>query len=168
MVWGMVRASVPETHFQAATKMKKLRLKRGIQRGVTLVETLVAMLVVAVTIAATINGYILAANRAEWSAQSLAAHSLAIQRMEQVRSASWNLTGEIPVDNVIEANFPESKSVLDLPISGSNVVSAVTYTTITTVSKTPPLKLVRVDCVWPYRERGFFTNTLVTYRAPEQ
>lgn len=148
--------------------MKKLRLNRGTRHGVTLVETLVAMLVVAVTIAATINGYILAANRAEWSAQSLAAHSLAIQKMEQIRSAAWNLTGEFPVDDVVQANFPETKNVLDLPISGSNVVSAVTYTTISTVSTNPALKLVRIDCVWPYRERGLFTNTLITYRAPEQ
>lgn len=137
-------------------------------QAVTLVETLVAMMVVAVTIAATVNGYILAANRAEWSAQSLAAHSLAIQRMEQIRSATWNMTGEFPVDNVTEANFPDSKSLLDMPISGSNTVTAVTYTRISTVSTNPALKMIRVDCVWPYRERGFFTNTLITYRAPEQ
>lgn len=124
------------------------------------------MLVVAMTIAATINGYILAANRAEWSSQSLAAHSLAIQKMEQIRSASWDLTKE--VDEVTEANFPASKSVLDLPISGSNSVVAVTYTAIASVSATPPLKLIRIDCVWPFRERGFFTNTLMTYRAPKQ
>lgn len=137
-------------------------------QAVTLVETLVAMMVVAVTIAATVNGYILAANRAEWSAQSLAAHSLAIQRMEQIRSATWNMTGEFPVDNVTEANFPDSKSLLDMPISGSNTVTAVTYTRISTVSTNPALKMIRIDCVWPYRERGFFTNTLITYRAPEQ
>lgn len=138
------------------------------QAGVTLVETSVAMLIVAVTIAATINGYILAGNRAEWSSQSLAAHSLAIQKMEQIRSAAWNLTGEFPLDNVTEANFPVAKSVLDLPISGSNVVTAVTYTTIQSVSTNPPLKLIRIDCVWPFRERGLFTNTIMTYRAPEQ
>jgi Tfp pilus assembly protein PilV len=136
--------------------------------GVTLMETSVAMLVVAVTIAATINGYILAANRAEWSSQSLAAHSLAIQKMEQIRSASWDLGKEIPVDEVTEANFPATKSVLDLPISGSNSVIAVTYTAIASVSATPPLKLIRIDCVWPFRERGLFTNTLMTYRAPKQ
>ena len=136
--------------------------------GVTIVETVIAMLIVAVTIAATINGYILSSNRAEWSSQSLAAHSLAMQRMEQVRAAKWDVSGEVPVDLVTEASFPAIKSVLDLPISGSNVVSAAIFTTIKTVSASPPLKLVRVDCVWPYRERGFFTNTLMTYRSPEQ
>ena len=72
------------------------------------------------------------------------------------------------MDNVVEANFPESKTVLDLPISGSNAVSAVTYTSITSISANPPLKFVRVDCVWPFRERGMFTNTMMTYRSPEQ
>ncbi len=153
---------------QSRKEMRIFRRTRTRRNGVTLVETLVAMLIVAVTIAATVNGYILAANRAEWAAQSLAAHSLAIQRMEQVRSATWNMTGEFPVDNVIEGNFPESKSVLDMPVSGSNVVTATTFTTITSVSTNPALKLIRIDCVWPYRERGFFTNTLITYRAPEQ
>ncbi len=148
--------------------MRILRFNRVRESAVTLVEVLVAMMVVAVTIAATVNGYILAANRAEWSAQSLAAHSLAIQRMEQIRSATWNMTGEISVDDVTEANFPAARSVLDLPVAGSNIVTAVTYTRITTISANPALKMIRIDCVWPYRERGFFTNTLVTYRAPEQ
>ncbi len=138
------------------------------QAGVTLVETVIAMLIVTVTIAATVNGYILSSNRAEWSAQSLAAHSLAMQRLEQARAATWDMTREVPVDLVTEANFPTTNSVLDLPVSGSNVVTATIYTTIKSVSANPPLKLVRVDCVWPYRERGFFTNTIATYRSPEQ
>jgi type II secretory pathway pseudopilin PulG len=136
--------------------------------GVTLIETVIAMLVVAVTIAATVNGYILSSNRAEWSSQSLAAHSLAMQKLEQVRAADWDLTRDIPVDLATEANFPTTNAVLDLPISGSNVVTATLYTSIKTVSTSPPLKMVRVDCVWPYRERGFFTNTIMTYLSPEQ
>lgn len=138
------------------------------RQGMTLVETLVSMVIVAMTITATINGYILSANRAEWSSQSLAAHSLAMQRLEQVRAATWNMTGETPADFVTEANFPAIKSVMDIPLSGSNAVIAAIYTTITTISTKPPLKMVRVDCVWPYRNRGWFTNTILTYRSPEQ
>ena len=149
-------------------KMKISLHRFGSQSGVTLVETLIAMLIVGVTIGATVNGYILATNRAEWSAYSLAAHSLTMQKLEQVRAATWNLTGEFPVDRVLETNFPPVKSVLDMPISGSNFVMATISTTITTVSTNPALKLVRVDCAWPFRERGIFTNTLVTYRSPEQ
>ncbi len=136
--------------------------------GMTLMETLVSMLIVAIVVSATINGYILSTNRADWSAQSLAAHSLALQRLEQVRAATWNISGETDVDNVTAANFPEIKAVLDLPVSGTNAVTATIRTTISTVSANPPLKMVRVDCVWPYRNRGLFTNTITTYRAAEQ
>lgn len=147
----------------------KISLNRTVTvAGVSLVETLIAMLIVAVTITATINGYILAANRAEWSAHSLAAHSLAVQRLEQVRAATWNLTGEFHVDQLVDANFPVVNTVLDMPQSGSNAVVAVVNTSITTISTNPAVKLVRVDCVWPFRERGTFTNTIVTYRSPEQ
>ncbi len=126
------------------------------------------MLIVAVTIAATVNGYILAANRAEWSAHSLAAHSLVLQKQEQIRSATWNLTGDFPVDQVVSNNFPAVRAVLDMPLSGSNAVAAVVSTTINVISTNPAVKSVRVDCVWPFRERGSFTNTIVTYRSPEQ
>lgn len=150
-------------------ELMKIGLNRtGAGAGVSLVETLIAMLIVAVTIAGTINGYILAANRAEWSAYSLAAHSLAVQRLEQVRAATWNLTGEFPVDQLSDANFPSMKTVLDLPQSGSNSVVVVLNTSISTVSTNPAVKAVRVDCIWPFRERGIFTNTIVTYRSPEQ
>ena len=137
-------------------------------RGMTLMETLVSMMIVAIVISATINGYILSTNRADWSSQSLAAHSLALQRLEQVRAATWNISGETDIDQVTSANFPEVKSVLDLPVSGTNYVTATISTTITTVSANPPLRMVRVDCVWPYRNRGLFTNTITTYRAAEQ
>jgi type II secretory pathway pseudopilin PulG len=134
----------------------------------TLMETLVSMMIVALVITATINGYILAANRAEWSSQSLAAHSLALQRLEQVRAATWNIASETDIDEVIAANFPATQAVMDLPVSGTNAIRATIFTTITTVSSNPPLKLVRVDCAWPSHRRGWFTNTLMTYRTPEQ
>jgi hypothetical protein len=126
------------------------------------------MMIVAIVISATINGYILSTNRAEWSSQSLAAHSLALQRLEQVRSATWNISGETDIDQIVAANFPEVKAVLDVPVSGTNAITATISTTITAVSANPPLKMIRVDCVWPYRSRGLFTNTIITYRAAEQ
>ena len=131
-------------------------------------ETLVSIMIVAIVVSATINGYILSTNRAEWSSQSLAAHSLALQRLEQVRAAPWITSGETDVDNVISANFPDVTSVLDIPVSGTNAITATVQTRITTLSLNPPLKMIRVDCIWPYRNRGLFTNTLTTYRTAEQ
>lgn len=149
--------------------MKILGLSSRIRNtGMTLMETLVSMMILAIVISATINGYILSTNRADWSSQSLAAHSLALQRLEQVRAATWNISGETDVDQVTAANFPPLQSVLDLPVSGTNAVMATIRTTITTVSASPPLRMVRVDCIWPYRNRGLFTNTITTYRAAEQ
>jgi len=96
--------------------------------GMTLMETLVSMMILAIVISATINGYILSTNRADWSSQSLAAHSLALQRLEQVRAATWRTGGEADIDEVTAANFPIVNSVLDLPVSGTNVVTATIRT----------------------------------------
>lgn len=149
--------------------MKIIRLHRDTRLGgTTLMETLVSIMIVAIVISATINGYILSTNRAEWSSQSLAAHSLALQRLEQVRAATWLTSGETDVDNVVTTNFPNVTSVLDIPVSGTNAITATVYTRITTISVNPPLKMIRVDCVWPYRNRGLFTNTITTYRTAEQ
>ena len=121
-----------------------------------------------ITVTGTINGYVLSTHRAEWSAQSLAAHSMALQRLEQVRAAKWDLAAYPSVDQVIQSNFLAVTNIMDLPVSGTNVVTATIHTTITTVSASPPLKMVKVDCVWPFINRGMFTNTVISYRAPDQ
>ena len=41
----------------------------------------------ATTVGASIYAYVMAAQRAEWSAYTLAAHSLAMQQLEQCRAA---------------------------------------------------------------------------------
>jgi type II secretory pathway pseudopilin PulG len=138
------------------------------QAGMTLTETLVSVALTVLTISGTINGYILSTNRAEWSAQSLAAHSMVLQRLEQVRAAKWDTAAYPPVDQVTSDRFPAVTNVLDLPVAGTNIVMATVFTTISTISTAPPLKMVRVDCIWPYMSRGFFTNTVRCYRAPDQ
>ena len=134
----------------------------------SLSETVVSIALTMITITGTINGYILSTHRAEWSAQSLGAHSMALQRLEQVRAAKWDLAAYPPVDYVAQANFPTVTNIMDLPVSGTNVVTATVYTTITTVSANPPLKMIKVDCVWPFIRHGTFTNTVISYRAPDQ
>ena len=136
--------------------------------GMTLAETVVSIGIAAVMISGTINGYILSTHRAEWSAQSLAAHALALQRLEQIRSAKWDTAAFPGVDNVTSANFPDTTNLLELPISGTNVVNATLRTAITTLSSNPPLKMIRIDCIWRYLSHGTFTNTVISYRAPDQ
>jgi type II secretory pathway pseudopilin PulG len=136
--------------------------------GITLIEVVLSLAIMGISFGAIITGYVMSARRAEWSAYSLAANSLAMQRLEQCRAAKWDLLTTPVTDELIAANFANDPAVLDVPMSGSNLTMATNFTTITAVSANPPLKMIRVDCVWPFKWQGLFTNTLVTYRAPDQ
>lgn len=138
------------------------------RRGFSTFETMWSMVFAAVAMGVTVNGYIAASARAERSAYSLAAHSLALQRLEQVRAAKWDPAAFPPVDEVVQTNFPIIACILDIPISRTNAVYATNFTTINAVSSNPPLKMIRVDCVWNFMNRGLLTNSIVTYRAPDQ
>ena len=134
----------------------------------SLAEMVVATGLAGIMIVGLVQGYILAVNQAEWSAYSLAANSLALQQLERVKSAKWDPRGFPPVDQVVSASFPDGVEILDIPVSRTNIVYATNHTTITSLTTNPPLKMVRVDCTWKFMNRGVFTNTVVTYRAPDQ
>src|SRR6476469_1964231 len=99
----------------------------------TLPEVLIAATLGVLTVTASIYGYVQSAKRAEWSGYNLAAHSLAVQRMEQARACRWDpLSYSTNNDDLVSINFPVvSTNVLDIPISGTNIVYATNYTTIT-------------------------------------
>jgi type II secretory pathway pseudopilin PulG len=133
----------------------------------TLIEVIVSAAVSAITIGGIIYGYVVSAQRAEWSAYSLAAQSMASQRLEQTRAAQWDTAASPIIDQLVSTNFPIQTNILDIPSSGTNYVWATNYTTITTISASAPfLRCVRVDCVWPFRTKRY-TNTVITYRAPD-
>lgn len=136
--------------------------------GFTLTEVVMAMSIGGLMMAGTVSGYIQCMRQVEWASYSFAANSLAMQKLEQTRAAKWDRLAYPAVDAVVSTNFPVEVQVLDVPTSKTNVVYATNYTTITTVSTTPPLKMIRVDCTWQFLNRGVFTNTIATYRAPEQ
>jgi prepilin-type N-terminal cleavage/methylation domain-containing protein len=138
------------------------------QAGFTLAETMISIVIMATCFAGYIEGYILVANRAQMSAYSLAAHSLAQQGVESCRSAQWDTSIYPAIDYLQQSNFPNKILLLDVPTSGTNYVWATNFTTISTVSTSPPVRMVRVDTVWAYYSRGLFTNTAVTYRGPNQ
>lgn len=148
-------------------KLKTINRERG-KRGFTLMEVAIASSISVLMIGGIIFGYVQSTNRAEWSAYSLAAQSLAMQRLEQARAATWDELAFPRIDQLVASNFLVRAEMLDIPRSGTNVVWATNYTTITQVSANPPLRMIRVDCVWPFIRRGLFTNTVVTYRAPSQ
>lgn len=138
------------------------------RRAFTLSEVVIALAILSLLVGGLVTGYVFSAKRAEWSAYSLAAHSLAMQRMEQTRAAKWDPLSWPPVDELVSSSFPPVVDLLDVPIAGTNAVTATTTTTITTISTDPPVKMIRVDTVWPFQDWGLSTNTLVTYRAPDQ
>ena len=141
---------------------------RARNSGFTLVEVILSIAIIGIVMSGVIAGFIQSSRTAEWSAYSLAAQSLAIQRLEQARAAKWDPMGAPSVDLLVQSNFPTLTEILDIPVSGTNVTYATTTTTITNISTDPPLKLISVECVWKFQNRGLFTNSIATYRAPDQ
>lgn len=149
-------------------KLNVAQCRFGPRSASSLLEVIMSIAVASVAIVGSVTGYVFSAFRAEWSGYSLAANSLALQRMEQVRAAKWDTQARPVVDKLVGANFPVVTNILDVPVSKTNIVFATNYTTIAMVSANPPLKMVRIDCVWPYMKHGVFTNTIISYRAPDQ
>ena len=136
-------------------------------KGFTLVEVVISMAYAALITSGIIYGYTLSVKRAEWAAYSVAAQAQAKQRMEQTRAAKWDYQSFPAVDQLLQSSFPVVTNILDLPLSGTNSTLATLTTTITVISTNPPVKMIRVDCVWRVANGRQFTNTVVTYRAPD-
>ena len=123
-------------------------------RAFTLAEVVMAVAITTVVFGGIVTSYIQSGRRAEWSGYSLAAHALAIQQLEQARSAKWDVQSTPVVDEITNIARVTS-AILDLPISGTNVVRATNYATVSTVAiSTTPLvtvHMVEVDTVWPFR-----------------
>ena len=136
-------------------------------RAFTLTEVMISMALSTLMVGGIIYGYLLTAKRAEWSGYSLAAESMAQQRLEQTRACQWDLAAWPAVDELVNTNFPAQTSILDTRIAGTNVIWATNFTTITQVGNTPPLKCIRVDCVWRFLGDRLFSNTVTTLRCPD-
>lgn len=122
----------------------------------------------AMCIGGLIYGYILSAQRTEWSAYNMAAQAQAVQRAEQVRSAKWDTLAVPPVDELITNNFPVLVAALDIPVGKTSVAWATNRTIITTLGGDPPMKMIQIECSWKFLGRKVFTNTITTYRSPDQ
>lgn len=140
--------------------------RRNYHCGFTLAEVVVAMGVLAILIEGVIFGYISCARRAEWSAHSLAAQSLASQGVEQARAAQWD-TRKWPAEDELPPTNYTQIDALDIPISGEPKL-ATNYITIKDVSANPPLRELRADCVWSFINGNLYTNTVVTLRSEDQ
>ena len=141
--------------------------------GFTLVEVVVALVIMALLFAGIVVGFTQTSWRAEWSSYNLAAQNLALQGLEQARAATWDPLAATPVDQCTQARFPTTVSnILDVPISGTNITYATNIWSIRTITNgSYPVKMIRVDCIWAFQRtsgRKVFTNTVATFRAPNQ
>jgi prepilin-type N-terminal cleavage/methylation domain-containing protein len=134
----------------------------------SLIETLVSMAIAGVVIGGIIVGFVQSARQAETSSYVLAAQAMASEGLEQVRAAKWDPSASPPVDQVTNSNFPTISATLDVVGGGRSVIRATNITTITTISTNPPLRMIRVDCVWRFLNAPLTTNSISTYRAPDQ
>lgn len=136
----------------------------------TLAEVVVALAIVSLTVLGVVGGYTFSTVSAEKASLSLAANTRALERLEDTHGAIWNVSSWPVVDQLVATNFPNETVILDLSGQGPGVTYGTNYTTITQVSPAPPLRRVRVDCVWQFRSgtfSGVFTNTVETLRAPD-
>jgi type II secretory pathway pseudopilin PulG len=137
----------------------------------TVTEVVTALAIMGLIFMVVIRGYLTSADRAEWSAYSLAAQSLADQGIEQARAARWEPQTYPVVDELGVTNYMQVERI-DLADS-ANPVYATNYISITSVSANPPLRQLRADCVWLLASRGNkirgpFTNTAICLRASDQ
>lgn len=160
--------------------------------GFTLAEVVISIAIVATGFAGTILCYTQLARRAQWSGYSLAAQALAIQQIEQARSATYdpaqdatasNPDGRNEITNIVliarnrsgETVTGYSTNILDIPYSGNNFVFATNFVTMKPIPMGPGATglrvwMVKVDTVWPFRSGNglrLFTNSVSTFVAPD-
>lgn len=133
----------------------------------TLAEVVVALAITGLSVGGIISGYNYCTTSAERAGLSFAANARAMERIEETRSAKWDTASWPVVDFLVASNFPSKTVMLDLSGTGTETTTATILTTISQISSNPPLRSIRVDCVWNYKTR-FVTNTIETCRAPDQ
>jgi type II secretory pathway pseudopilin PulG len=136
--------------------------------GMTLVEVIVALAITALTVEGIVAGYIYCTTSALKAELAQAANARAMERIEEARSARWDTSSWPIVDQLVATNFPDEVVSLDMPGSGTGGTSATIETTISQISLTPPIRSIRVDCIWQFRGVQLITNTIETIRAPDQ
>lgn len=134
----------------------------------TLMEVLVALGISGLTVSAVVTGYVFCVNSAEQSALTLAASAKAMERIEQTRCATWDTASFPVIDQLLSTNFPDVPVQLDLSGSGNGITWATNCVMISQITTNPPLRRIRVDCVWQFKNSRWMTSTVETCRAPDQ
>jgi type II secretory pathway pseudopilin PulG len=139
----------------------------GAAPAFTLIEVAVAVAFAALVMAGMFQGYTMASRRAQFSSFQLAAQAMAMQQMESIVAATWVISGT-SVTNIFSPILTNTQvNALCLPSSGTNLVYATNYATVTQLSTYPPYVMVQVSCVWNFMGMGTFTNTVAALRSPD-
>jgi type II secretory pathway pseudopilin PulG len=131
----------------------------------TLAELVMAIAIVAVILGGMTVAYTQTTRRAQWTGYSLAAQALAIQQLEQARSAVWDPSiSKNELTNLNLSSWSYSGGMLtgytwtnlDIPISSINAVRATNYVTVRMLYlngvASPPAR-----CLFPSR-RAFWNS----------
>jgi type II secretory pathway pseudopilin PulG len=140
----------------------------------TLVEVVLSACIIMLVFGAIIGGYIQVSYRAEWAGRSLAAQAAAVQQLESAKCAVWD-PQQTPVQDEINKLPRVTSTLLDLPVSGTNISYATNTTTVTLITNTIGTYVysnyyVQVNTVWQFNWRNrttFYTNTIADYFAPD-
>ena len=138
----------------------------------TLVEVVMSIAILALAMAGMIYGYVQTNRRAEWSSMSLAAQSFASQAVEQARAAQFDYfrTTTNQIQQLPSLSNPHNPYyVTNTMLMASSSVTTNVVTTVTITNMSAVLYQIRADCAWYFPRAGtWFTNTVITQRAPDQ
>jgi type II secretory pathway pseudopilin PulG len=134
----------------------------------TLVEVVLALAIATTTMAGIVTGYIYCTTASVKDSLYMAANARALERIEETRSARWDTSSWPVVDELVAGNFPDKVVTLDMSGTGSGIINATLRTDIAQISTTPPIRQIRVDCIWQFKGLEMITNTIETCRAPDQ
>ena len=167
---------------QSQTRIVRVKSRLGF----TLPEVMMSIIILALVISGVCYGYALVNRIAVWDSMSQAAQAFAIRGMEAGRAAKWNPwvistnTGPDPGGSQDELP-PETNgspsliqtNILDIPIKGNPLTDYTYWATnnvyVTTYSQTPPIRQIWSDTIWIFPFTGKrYTNTIITYRGPDQ
>ena len=153
--------------------------------GFTLVEVVIALAIITLLFSGVLTAYVQSSRSAEWAGYSLAAQAVSIQQIEQARSGVWDYSigkNELTNLNLLSWSYNATTqvgtgfttNVLDLPVSGTNIVVVTNFVTIKTLNLTGftnvQVQMVTVDTVWPFMKgsrRLLFTNRTASYFGPD-
>lgn len=134
----------------------------------TLVEVVVALAITGLTVGGLVEGYIFCTTASVKDSLYMAANGRAVERIEEARSARWDTSIYPAVDQLVATNFPDKVVTLQTTGAGVETIAATIKTEISDISLTPPVRRIRVDCIWLFKGVEPVTNSIETCRAPDQ